>query len=106
MSEADVAMLAAIARGDEAALESLYEALHARLYRFLIGITRGDSGRAEDALAETFFDVWRHASRFRGASSVRTWVFGIARHKALSQLRHRGATADPDDALARLPADE
>jgi RNA polymerase sigma-70 factor, ECF subfamily len=101
-------VLAAVAAGDQAALEVLYRRLEGRLFRFVVGITGGDAGRAEDAVVETFMDVWRQAGSFRGASSVSTWIFGIARHKALTHVRRRGTTADGDAdvALARLPADD
>jgi RNA polymerase sigma-70 factor (ECF subfamily) len=100
-SDADV--LAAIAAGSEAALEVLYRRLEGRLFRFLVGVVGGDAARAEDAMAETFVEVWRQAGTFRGASAVTTWVFGIARHKALSLVRRRRAV-EPEAALARLPA--
>src|SRR6266545_3939570 len=97
---ADAEVLAAVAAGSQAALEILYRRLEARLFRFLVGITRGDTGRAEDAVVETFMDVWRQARSFRGASSVSTWIFGIARHKALTLMRQRTATVEADETLA------
>lgn len=101
-------ILAAVAAGDHAALEVLYRRLEGRVFRFVVGITGGDAGRAEDAVVETFMDVWRQAGSFRGGSSVSTWIFGIARHKALTHVRRRGLTAedDADAALAQMPADE
>jgi RNA polymerase sigma-70 factor (ECF subfamily) len=62
-----------------------------------------------------FLDVWRQAASFEGRSTVSTWIFGIARFKALSALQRRreevlddetaGAIADdaddPEVALAK-----
>ena len=101
----DAAVLAAIASGSQEALEVLYRRFEPRLFRYLVGMVGGDAGRAEDAMIEAFFDVWRQAGRFRGASSVSTWVYGIARHKALSLLRHRAPTSVPDEVLDQVSAD-
>ncbi len=63
---------------------------------------------AEDVAYDTFADVWRGAERFRGASMVGTWIFGIARHKALSVLRARrmmvGMMVESDEVLAMMPS--
>src|SRR5438105_7196604 len=37
----------------------------------------------------TLVAVWRGADGFAGRSSVRTWVFGIARRQALQRLRRQ-----------------
>ncbi len=48
-----------------------------------------DAVQAEEVVVETMYEVWTHAARFAGQSSVRTWVLGIARHKLLDKLRDR-----------------
>lgn len=97
----DAEVLAAVAAERQDALEVLYARLAPRLFRFLVGVVGGDTGKAEDAMAETFIDVWRQAGAFRGDSAVTTWVYGIARHKALSLVRRRRPVA-PEEALATL----
>jgi len=101
----DADVLAAVAAGSADALETLYRRFEGRLFRFLVGIVGGDAAKAEDAMAETFVDVWRQAGAFRGGSAVSTWVFGIARHKALSLVRRRRAL-EPEEALAGVPSGE
>jgi RNA polymerase sigma-70 factor (ECF subfamily) len=91
-SASDADLLRAVASGDQAALEALYRRLGQRVFRYLVGILNGDAARAEDALSEAFFDVWRDAGAFREQSSVATWVFGIARHKALTLARRTQST--------------
>jgi RNA polymerase sigma-70 factor, ECF subfamily len=54
-----------------------------------------------------FLSAWQQASRFEARSAVATWLLGIARYKALSELRRRPElsfdetatleTADADD---------
>ena len=82
----DEILIGRIAAGDKAAMRILYGRHSARALRFLIRLVR-DQSRAEDLMSDTFFDVWRQASRFEGRSSVSTWILSIARFKALSSMR-------------------
>ena len=50
-----------------------------------------DRTLAEDLVSETLFEVWQHANRFERRAKVSTWILAIARHKAMSALRHRRA---------------
>lgn len=45
---------------------------------------------AEDAVHEAMLAAWQGLTDFRGRSSVKTWVFGILRHKIVDILRSRG----------------
>ena len=88
LPEADEALLDRLVAGDTKALTQLYER-HARgIFAFLCRLT-GDAAAAEDLLQDTFVAAWRGAATFRGRSSVRTWLFGIAHHKAMRDLRRR-----------------
>ncbi|WP_020179178.1 sigma-70 family RNA polymerase sigma factor [Methylopila sp. M107] len=82
----DETLIGRIAAGDRTAMRTLYARHSTRAFRFLIRLVR-DEGRAEDLMNDTFFDVWRQASRFEGRSSVSTWILSIARFKALSAMR-------------------
>ncbi len=42
---------------------------------------------AEDAVQETFLEAIRVADSFRGASSEKTWLFGILKHKIIDHIR-------------------
>ncbi|HEX2627368.1 MAG TPA: RNA polymerase sigma factor [Chitinophagaceae bacterium] len=44
---------------------------------------------AEDAAQETFIKVYESISSFKGESSLSTWIYRIAVHKALDKLRRR-----------------
>lgn len=101
----DRALLAQVAAGSEPALEALYRRHETRLFRYLTGMMGGDAGRAGEVTCETFFEVWKQASTFRGESSVSTWIVAIARHRALSLLR-RSRRAESDDAIAEMAADD
>ncbi|MFC1836448.1 sigma-70 family RNA polymerase sigma factor, partial [Thermodesulfobacteriota bacterium] len=42
---------------------------------------------AEDVVQETFLEAIRAIDTFRGASSEKTWLFGILRHKIIDHIR-------------------
>ncbi|WP_084599649.1 RNA polymerase sigma factor [Actinoplanes subtropicus] len=82
----DAAVLAAIAAGDGGALSELYRR-HARaLFGYLLRVC-GDRMTAEEILQDTLLAVWRGADTFEARSSVRTWLFAVARRQAYQRLR-------------------
>ncbi|MEO1768013.1 RNA polymerase sigma factor [Thiobacter aerophilum] len=90
-------LIARCAGGDTQALRALH-ACHARAAFAFAFRMLGNEADAEEAVSEGFYEVWRQADRFAGRSSVRTWILGIVRHKALDLLRARGARLeDPLD---------
>ncbi len=84
----DEDLLQRIAAGDKLAMRVLFSRHQPRLHRFLLRMVR-DETVAEDAVSDTFLDVWRQAGDFSGRSQVTTWLMSIARFKALSVLRRR-----------------
>lgn len=65
---------------------------------------------AEDATQETFIRIFRSADRFRGNSSLKTWIYRIATNEALRILerRRQGQVAidTPGTGVNAMPADE
>ena len=104
-SRSDLVLIRRVARHDREAFESLYRVYQPRLRRYLSRYL-GVSGAIEDVTHEVMLAVWRQAGRFREASRVSTWIFGIAYHKALEELRRASSRpfAVPDEALeASMP---
>lgn len=89
-------LLRACTRGDTHALQQLHQRHAAAAYAFARRVC-GHDDDADDAVAEAFVELWRQAGRFAGQSSVRTWLLGIVRHKALDALRRRDPAASLDD---------
>lgn len=84
----DLAVLRAIAAGDEAALRLLFQRhspwLGARLRRRC-----SDDEVVADVLADTFVAVWRGARGYRSEGEVGAWLWGIAGKRLISRLRGR-----------------
>jgi RNA polymerase sigma-70 factor (ECF subfamily) len=77
-----------IAGGDRDAFEKLYKAYAARLFRYLFSVV-GDANAAEELANDVMVAAWKGAASFKGQSKPSTWLFGIAHHKALNELRRR-----------------
>ena len=86
MPEQDLTVLAfAAARGDRDALTDLIRATQRDVQRFLAPLT--DAADVEDLAQETFLRAVRALPEFAGRSSVRTWLFAIARRVAADDVR-------------------
>jgi RNA polymerase sigma-70 factor (ECF subfamily) len=80
-------LIARIVDGDQSALDQLYESLVGQVYGLALRILNL-SPLAEEAVQDTFWQVWRQAPRFDAdRGSVKTWVLTITRSRALDMLR-------------------
>ncbi len=86
----DRELLARIRQQDTAAFEAFYDRHAATVYGLLQRIVQ-DRGVADDLLQETFWQVWEKAAQFTAAGSGASWLYRIARNKALDHLRRRQA---------------
>ncbi|MDX1616729.1 MAG: RNA polymerase sigma factor [Candidatus Promineifilaceae bacterium] len=82
----DVVLLGRVAEGDQTAFSELYQRHHVGLYNYLLRLIHQESV-AEELLQEVFVAVWEGAADFRQQASVKTWIFRIGHHKAVSWLR-------------------
>lgn len=83
----DEALLAACATGDAPALGALFDRFHLAVYRFASRLPMTDELARDDLVQTTFLEVRRAASSFRGTSSVKTWILGVAANVARHGLR-------------------
>jgi RNA polymerase sigma-70 factor (ECF subfamily) len=106
-SLSDEALLAACGTGDLAALDALFERFHLALYRFLGRLPTTDELARDDLVQATFLEVRRTARRFRGRSSVKTWILGVAanvaRHHLRGEQRRRAQHARYAERLTAIP---
>ena len=106
-------LIAAVAKGDEAAFERLYTATRAKLFGVVLRILRRQD-LAEEVIQEVYVKIWNNAGQFNpGVASPITWMASIARNRAIDVVRKKGETsieeepsamdvaADTPDPLAR-----
>ena len=104
---ADEELLAAVATGDERALEALYRR-HGPWLAARLGRRCADRDLVDQALHDTFVAVWRKPANYRGSGEVGAWLWGIAVRRLLDQLRRtrRRQVADPEGEQWHVSAEE
>ncbi len=106
-TQSDDSILAAARAGDTAAIEALLERYQQRVFGFGLRMC-GDTEDAKDVLQETLLAAARTIGAFRGASSVSTWLYTIARSFCIKKRRRSQFAPreeiSSDKALRDLPA--
>lgn len=85
-SAPDAELLTRARAGDKIALTTLLERHQAQVYRFGMKMCR-DPEDAQDVLQETLLTMARGVRDFRGASSISTWLYTIARSFCIKKRR-------------------
>lgn len=85
--------------------DELYETYFAFVWRSLrmLGVAPES---LDDATQDVFYAAYRRWPDFRGESSLRTWMFGIAQGVAANHRRSLRRKLARLDALARVPAQQ
>jgi len=99
---ADHALVTRLRAGDRDAVEEAYRTHHAAIRGFARRLV-GDSASAEDIVHEAFVALPRAIRRFRGDSSLRAFLIGVA---ANHSRRHVRAAMRRRRATERLAAQE
>lgn len=100
-----MALIDRIGQGDEAALKALYDTTSGKLYGLALRVVRSNEW-AEDALQDSFLQIWRTAPDYRASlSPPMAWLGLIVRSRSLDLLRRRKAerehlTDEIDEAMA------
>jgi RNA polymerase sigma-70 factor, ECF subfamily len=77
----------AIAAGEyKRALELLAQAYLDLVFGYCFRVLNEDAPRAKDVTQQVFEEVCRGIARYRGESSVKTWLLAIAHHQCLKEL--------------------
>lgn len=99
-------LLAKSALGDRAAFAELYRASSSKLFGVSLRIVR-ERALAEEALQDSFVNIWNHASDYAQAKSApTTWMTAIVRNRSLDIVRRTREEPDVDDTLATNLVDE
>lgn len=91
----DSELMRQVRGGRTAALATLFERHHTRVYGYCLRMT-GNRSTAEDLVQDVFMKMLKYKATFKDDSELVPWMFGIARNACLGHLRRR--------ALDRAPA--
>ena len=85
----DLVLINRLVAGDHEALRDLYDRHRGISYALALRIT-GDRAAADDVMQEAFLGAWRNAARFVPAQgTVRSWLLGVVRHRAIDVVRRQ-----------------
>ena len=101
----DEALIALVARRDEAALAALYDRFGRIAYGLALRILR-DPALAQDAVQEAFLGVWRNADRFLAErAKASTWILTLVHRRAVDLVRREDIRRGEPLERAPEPAD-
>src|SRR4051794_22385370 len=91
-------------RGEPAALEDAYRSLGPLVMSYLSRYVPQPD--IEDVLQRVFYEVWRVHERYDPNLSLRGWVLGIARKRAIDHLRKRRDVVVDMDSMREITGDD
>lgn len=90
VDEAADRIVRALRNGDPDACEALYDRFGAPIHKYAARLLRQHDDMGEDVMVLTLAEATRNIRHFDDRrATFRAWLFGIARQKALAELRQR-----------------
>ncbi len=77
-----------IAEGNQKSFQQLYEQFSAKVFNTAISYLHNIE-EAEEITQDVFVEIFHSAKKFKGDSSVSTWIYRVAINKSLDKLRYR-----------------
>lgn len=103
--EEDGRLLARIAKGDAAAMTTLYDRYSRIVYSVSLRVLR-DPASAEDVLQEIYMQIWRAPASFVSTrGSLGGWLAVVARNRSIDALRRRRPTDSVEDVILASSCD-
>ena len=100
----DVELLNRVGRGDEVAIEHLYQRYGGSCYALARRLLN-DAGLAEDVVQQVFLALWQGTSYDPARGAVSTWLLSMTHHKAVDAVRResrRRTLSSSDETMAQL----
>lgn len=99
----DESLISQALNGDQRAWQQLVNRYQSALYYFGLRLL-GSKEDANDLLQDVLMVLCRNLGQYRGDSSFKSWLFGIANYRAMDMLRKR-KPSDDDNTLAEMATD-
>jgi len=99
-SDDDRALVARVRAGEDDAYEALLRRYGDRLHTMLLHLAAGDAELAAEFTQEAFVRAYQRLDRFAGDSSFYTWLYRLARNRAIDLLARKRPWAMDSATLA------
>jgi RNA polymerase sigma-70 factor (ECF subfamily) len=89
ITQPDIALLQRAQRGDQEAFSAIVRLYQTTVFNYILRVVGGDRALAEDLCQEVFLRVYQGLPRFNLRCRFTTWLFQVAKHRVLDELRAR-----------------
>jgi len=100
----DAELIAGCRRGEERAMEALYQQYKRRVYGLVTRIA--GPADADEVAQEAFVRIFRGLSKFRGDAALGTWIYRLSVNAALTHVTRRSKRTNRTTELVDAPAPE
>lgn len=80
--------------------ESLYEDYYRKVYRYLLKLVGYEENLAEELTQECFYQVFIALEKFKGESSIETWIYQIAKFTCYKYFRKNKNLVNINDTMS------
>ncbi|MDP6522718.1 MAG: sigma-70 family RNA polymerase sigma factor [Kiritimatiellia bacterium] len=85
-------------KGDQEAFDAIFALYRRRLLAY-VRVLVHDRGLAEDIVQDTFVRLARHIAGIKPSRGVSSWIFRVAKNRAIDVIRHRKFETPTEDAI-------
>lgn len=105
LTRADHELVARLRAGDAAAAGIIVDQYAPRLHAMLLHLCQGDAEQAAEFTQEAFARAWERLDQFAGDSAFYTWLYRLARNRAIDLLAKRRPRAMALDHTSGISSD-
>jgi RNA polymerase sigma-70 factor (ECF subfamily) len=103
LPQPDPEVLRRARRGDDRAFETIVRQYQTPLFNYVVRVLAGDRALAEDICQEVFMRVYHALPGFDNRCQFSTWLFQVAKHRVVDELRTRERRGRPPLELDSVP---
>ena len=92
--------------GSVKAFDALYQLYSARLYNFVLKISKGDTYMAEEIVQRVFIKIWEDRSMLDTQKSFNAFICTIAKNMLMNEYKHQMVEFVYQDYILQINKDE
>ena len=92
--------------GSVKAFDALYQLYSARLYNFVLKISKGDTYMAEEIVQRVFIKIWEERSMLDTQKSFNAFICTIAKNMLMNEYKHQMVEFVYQDYILQINKDE